>query len=51
MPDLGKYGDTVLSAYGGSLLLLLVLLLLTLRRGAKVRAALREVEDRMGRNG
>ncbi|OIQ26149.1 MAG: heme exporter protein CcmD [Alphaproteobacteria bacterium MedPE-SWcel] len=51
MPDLGKYGDTVLSAYGVSLLLLLVLLVLTLRRGAKVRAALRDVEHRVGRNG
>ncbi|KUP91767.1 heme exporter protein CcmD [Tritonibacter horizontis] len=51
MPDLGKYTDTVLSAYGVSLLLLLGLLVLTLRRGAKIRARLREVEHRIERNG
>ncbi|WP_420003079.1 heme exporter protein CcmD [Arenibacterium sp. LLYu02] len=51
MPDLGKYADTVLSAYGVSILLLAGLLVLTLRRGAKVRAQLKEVEERMRRNG
>ena len=51
MPDLGKYADTVLSAYGVSILLLVLLLVLTLWRGAKVRAALKDVEERMRRNG
>ncbi len=51
MPDLGKYADTVLSAYGVSILLLGLLLVLTLRRGAKVRAQLKDVEERMRRNG
>ncbi len=51
MPDLGKYADTVLSAYGVSILLLVGLLVLTLWRGAKVRAALKDVEERMRRNG
>ncbi|WP_283966163.1 heme exporter protein CcmD [Tritonibacter sp. AK171] len=51
MPDLGKYADTVLSAYGVSLLLLLALLVTTLMRGAKVRADLKQVEERMRRNG
>ena len=51
MPDLGKYADTVLSAYGVSLLLLLALLVMTLMRGAKVRAELKQVEERMRRNG
>jgi heme exporter protein D len=51
MPDLGKYADTVLSAYGVSLLLLLALLVITLMRGAKVRADLKQVEERMRRNG
>ena len=51
MPDLGKYADTVLSAYGVSLLLLLALVVMTLMRGAKVRADLKQVEERMRRNG
>ncbi len=51
MPDLGKYADTVLSAYGVSLLLLLALLVMTLMRGAKVRADLKQVEERRRRNG
>ncbi|MCG7622462.1 heme exporter protein CcmD [Epibacterium sp. Ofav1-8] len=51
MPDLGKYADTVLSAYGVSLLLLLALLVMTLMRGAKVRADLKQVEERMRQNG
>jgi len=44
MPDLGKYATEVLSAYGVTLVLLAALVLLTLRRGAKARRALREME-------
>lgn len=51
MPDLGKYADTVLSAYGASIVLLLVLVWLSLRRGRKVRAELAEIEKRGTRNG
>jgi heme exporter protein D len=51
MPDLGKYGDTVLSAYGVSILLLVVLVGLSLWRGRQVRAALAAVEERAKRNG
>ena len=51
MPDLGKYGDTVLSAYGVSILLLIVVVGLSLWRGRRVRAALTEVEARAKRNG
>ncbi|MFC3118396.1 heme exporter protein CcmD [Jhaorihella thermophila] len=38
IPDLGKYADTVLSAYAISILLLVALVVLSLRRGRKVRA-------------
>jgi heme exporter protein D len=51
MPDLGKYADTVLSAYAASLVLLAVLVLLTLRRGRKVRAEMEQVEKRVSRDG
>ena len=51
MPDLGKYADTVLSAYGASLVLLLILVVLTLRRGRRLRAELEQVEKRIARNG
>ncbi len=51
MPDLGKYGDTVLSAYGVSIALLIVLVGLSLWRGRRVRSALAEVEERAKRNG
>ena len=51
MPDLGKYADTVLSAYAASLVLLLILVVLTLRRGRRLRAELEQVEKRIARNG
>lgn len=46
MPDLGKYADAVLSAYGASILLLVALVGMSLWRGRRVRAALAEVETR-----
>lgn len=49
MPDLGKYAVVVLSSYLATILLIAVLVGLSLWRGAKVRRALREVEDRQGR--
>jgi len=46
MPDLGKYADAVLSAYGASLALLAAIVVLTLWRGRRVRAEMRDVETR-----
>lgn len=46
MPDLGKYADTVLSAYAASLVLLVGLVVLTLWQGARMKRALEEVEGR-----
>lgn len=51
MPDLGKYADTVLSAYGASLVLLAGLVVLTILRGRKVRREMETLETRMKRNG
>lgn len=52
MPDLGKYADTVLSAYGASLAILLLLVGLTLWRGRRVRAEMEKLEkQRAARNG
>ncbi|QFS82717.1 Heme exporter protein D (CcmD) [Roseivivax sp. THAF40] len=48
MPDLGKYADTVLSAYAVSLVLIVALVALTVMRARKVRRALDEVEARRG---
>lgn len=50
MPDLGKYADAVLSAYGVSLLLLVLLIVWTLRQGRRARRALQEVEQRSKRD-
>lgn len=46
MPDLGKYALPVLTAYGASLALLVGIVWISLRRGARVRDALRAVEAR-----
>lgn len=51
MPDLGKYATEVLSAYGISLLLMAGLVLISLRRGRKARAALKQIEQETARNG
>lgn len=49
LPDLGKYATAVLGSYGATLVLLAVIVGLSLWRGARVRAALREVEARQAR--
>ncbi|WP_193142158.1 MULTISPECIES: heme exporter protein CcmD [unclassified Meridianimarinicoccus] len=46
MPELGKYAAEVISAYAVSLGLLVGLVVLSLRRNARLRDALRQVEDR-----
>lgn len=51
IPDLGKYAETVLSAYGISILLLIALVGVSLWRGRKVRAEMEKVEKRMSRHG
>ena len=51
MPDLGKYGEAVLSSYGISLALLIGLVVLSVLRARKVKAQLQEVEARGSRNG
>ncbi|MFQ5438978.1 MAG: heme exporter protein CcmD [Paracoccaceae bacterium] len=50
MPDLGKYATAVLSAYGATIVLLVGLALISLRRAAKTRAELRELESGRDRN-
>jgi heme exporter protein D len=50
MPVLGKYAGVVLSSYAIAVVLIGGLVLWTLWRGARVRAALRAVEARAGRN-
>lgn len=49
IPDLGKYAIAVLGAYAASILLIAVLVVQSLWRGAKVRRALRDVEERRGK--
>ena len=49
MPDLGKYADAVLSSYAASILLIAALVAVSLWRGAKVRRALQEAEQRQGK--
>ncbi len=46
MVDLGKYAGTVLGAYGATIAILVVLVVLTMRRSARVRARLTELEQR-----
>jgi len=51
IPDLGKYADTVLSAYGASILLLIALVVFSVLRGRKMRAEMEKIENRMRGNG
>ncbi len=51
MPDLGKYAETVLSAYAASILLLVVLIAFSILRGRKIRAEMDRVEHRASRDG
>jgi len=51
MPDLGKYADSVLSAYAASLVLLVGIVVLSLWRGRRVRAEMQDVERRSKRDG
>ena len=50
MPELGKYAFEVLASYGASLVLLAVIVGVSLWRGARVKAQLREIEARQERD-
>ena len=49
IPELGKYAFAVLTSYGVAIALIMALVGFSLWRGAKVRRALHEVEDRQGK--
>lgn len=49
MPDLGKYAATVLWSYAATLVVLAALVGVSLWQGARVKRALREVEQRQGK--
>lgn len=46
IPELGKYAGAVLSSYGVSLALLAVIVGGSLRRSARVKRALEEIENK-----
>ncbi|MEE9387770.1 MAG: heme exporter protein CcmD [Paracoccaceae bacterium] len=46
MPDLGKYGAEVLSAYGATIVLLVALIWQTWARSRRVKLALKAAEAR-----
>jgi len=48
LPELGKYAGVVLGSYAVSIGLLVALVGWTLWRGARVKAALRDIEARQG---
>ena len=50
MPDLGKYAETVLSAYGASIALLVVLVALSLWRAKRVKRQLEDIEKKVKRD-
>ena len=51
MPELGKYSDTVLSAYAVSILLVVLLVVASILRAKKVKKQLQEVENKVKDNG
>ena len=51
MPDLGKYAGAVLSSYAASLVLIVALVAVSVWRSKRALKALREVEERVKRNG
>ena len=51
MPDLGKYADTVLGAYGAGLLLLVLLVAVTLWQGRRMKRRLEQLEARVKSDG
>ncbi|MEZ8015373.1 MAG: heme exporter protein CcmD [Ascidiaceihabitans sp.] len=51
LPDLGKYADAVLSAYGASIVLLVGLVVISVVKGRRVRKQMQDVEARGEQNG
>ena len=49
MPDLGKYGETILTAYAATIILVATIVVLSVVRARKVKRQLAELEVR--RNG
>ena len=49
MPELGKYGETILTAYAATVILLAVIVVVSVVRARKVKRQLEELEAR--RNG
>ncbi len=49
MPDLGKYGETILTAYSATIILVAAIVVLSILRSRKVKRQLAELEAR--RNG
>lgn len=46
MPDLGKYADAVLAAYGVSLILIAAIVVVSVVKGRRIRAEMLAVEAR-----
>ena len=49
IPDLGKYAVAVMWSYVASVALIVVLVAVSIWRGARVKRALAEVEERQGK--
>jgi heme exporter protein D len=49
IPDLGKYAGAVMWSYVASVALIVVLVAVSIWRGARVKRALAEVEERQGK--
>ena len=49
MPELGKYGETILTAYAATIILVAAIVVLSIVRARKVKRQLAELEAR--RNG
>ena len=51
MPDLGKYAETVLSAYAVSIVLIIALILASIWRAEKVKKQLEAIENKVKSDG
>ncbi len=51
MPDLGKYAETVLSAYAVSIALIVGLVMISILRSKKIKKQLQDVENKVKKHG
>ncbi len=51
MPELGKYAETVLSAYAASIALIVGLVTVSIIRSAKIKKQLQSIENKVKSNG